>query len=222
MTIISGVDVPEYPKIETLFDRDPTNMKMVVVGRFRAPEFEAVNRWSVTEKVDGTNIRVAVLPGDRVFVGGRTNDAQIPPPLLQFLTDTFTIERLRLGVRESAETVTLYGEGYGPKIQKAGQHYRASPSFVLFDVRVGGAWLEDDAVSEMASKIGIDRVPFIANAPVDTQTAIDMALGFSIMAERGGGDASLRREGIVARSCPNLMDRTGRRVMWKLKARDLE
>lgn len=220
--IVSTTVVPEYPKIETLFDRNPENMKRVVIGKFRTPEFEAVNRWRVTEKIDGTNIRIAVLPGGDVFVGGRTNDAQVPPNLMQYLSTTFTIERLRLGVLESSEIVTLYGEGYGPKIQGCGGRYRSSPSFVLFDVLVGNVWLDDDAVSNMAGAIGIDRVSFLSDSPVDTQTAIGMVRGPSVRAVLGGGDANLQREGIVARSCPNMLDRMGRRIMWKLKARDIE
>lgn len=49
----------EYPKIETLFDRDEVTHK-VIVGKWRLPEFEYLqnNNWSFTEKIDGTNVRV--------------------------------------------------------------------------------------------------------------------------------------------------------------------
>ena len=49
----------EYPKIESLYDRDETTHRFKI-GEFRCPEFEYLyeNMWSATEKVDGTNIRV--------------------------------------------------------------------------------------------------------------------------------------------------------------------
>jgi len=48
-----------YPKIETLFKRDET---FRVTDKLRLPEFALVREWLVTEKVDGTNIRVVYLP----------------------------------------------------------------------------------------------------------------------------------------------------------------
>ena len=47
--------------------------------------------------------------------------------------------------------VTLYGEGYGARIQKGGGKYLAkSCDFVLFDVKIGDWWLRREAVDEIA------------------------------------------------------------------------
>ena len=50
----------KYPKIETLFNRDE-NFK-IVEGNYRLPEFENVTNWTITEKVDGTNVRIIYQP----------------------------------------------------------------------------------------------------------------------------------------------------------------
>jgi len=97
---------PEYPKIETLFKRGPDHK--VLEGQLRCPEFALVNDWRVTEKVDGTNIRVSLEPdpafgetdklssfGWKVRFYGRTSRAQIPTFLLEYLQDTFTLEKMQ-------------------------------------------------------------------------------------------------------------------------------
>src|SRR3990167_7725174 len=111
--------VPEYPKIDTLFDRDPVTHK-VKETRIRRPEFEIPFTWTVTEKVDGTNVRVSLerecsvcsgpdpVSGDffscdtadaphtgwRVVFYGRTAAAQMPTFLLEYLQRTFTLEKM--------------------------------------------------------------------------------------------------------------------------------
>lgn len=70
----------EYPKIETLYARDPRTFK-VVPGALRLSEYGLIARWLVTEKVDGTNIRVH-LKGGSVTYGGRTEAAQLFAPLV--------------------------------------------------------------------------------------------------------------------------------------------
>ncbi len=218
-TLVSGGLVPEYPKIETLYNRDPENMKRVVVGEYRSPEFTAVNRWLVTEKVDGTNVRIAVFPDGRVFYGGRTDDAQMPPFLLQHLTERFPLEVLRCGVNESPEAVTIYGEGYGHKIQKGGNYRSAGVSLRVFDVRVGNVWLAQDAVGILAEEIGADTVPVLGTMTTEEATAcIGMV---SLVSQSEGGNYGFVAEGVVARSDPLMLDRMGSRIMWKLKARDL-
>jgi hypothetical protein len=110
------------------------NGKTLLMGQFSLPEFEFLRNvpWVFTEKVDGTNIRV-MIEGGRVSFGGKTDNAQIPAPLVARLREVFD---------PLAEKLTeifpsggcLYGEGYGPKIQKGGGNYGSAQDFVLFDV----------------------------------------------------------------------------------------
>lgn len=216
---------PEYPKIETLFNRNPEDMKKVLPGVLRLPEFGLVNTWLVTEKVDGTNIRVLLTWEDEkpvVRFGGRTSAAQIQTTLLDYLAATFTIENLTQAF-EPDVSVVLYGEGYGPKIQKCGGLYRSDVSFRLFDVAVIGEkrtwWLTWDNVVDVSMKLGIDTVPYLA-LEATTDQAIALVAGASATAMSDGGEGC-EQEGIVARTDPYLHMRNGRRVVWKLKARDL-
>src|SRR3990167_9351221 len=156
----------EYPKIETIFNRDPDDMKHVLWGDFREPVFETVSRWHVTEKVDGTNVRVFLRPGQSahfqhvppsVSFGGRTKDSQMQASLLDALEAMFPVDRVVAAFDEGTSAI-LFGEGYGPKIQKGGGLYRSDQSFRLFDVLVFGKagrlwWLEWADVQDVARKL---------------------------------------------------------------------
>jgi hypothetical protein len=48
-----------YPKIQTLWKRSKETFK-VLPGDFREPHYEAMGCWRVTEKLDGTNIRIGL------------------------------------------------------------------------------------------------------------------------------------------------------------------
>lgn len=218
----------EYPKIETLYDRDQKTKK-VIPGALRLPEFAAVCRWRVTEKIDGTNIRIGLNADGTVHIGGRTDAAQIPTPLLSYLLATFTPDKLRATFTNpdgSVSDFTLFGEGYGPKIQNGGG-YCATPRFRLIDVRVGNWWLEWDNTKDVAQKIGVETVPMInatdepviTSLPESVAELIDLCGEQSWVARLDGG-SGCRPEGVVAQSAPMLFTRRGDRVMWKLKFRD--
>lgn len=237
----------EYPKIETLFNRDPKTFK-VIEGEFRFKEFEMIKSWEVTEKVDGTNIRViynsAWKDKERVDFArrylefmGRTARAQIPAHLEEYLKETFTVEDFdnifdELDIHEG---VILFGEGYGEKIQKGGR-YRKGVSFRLFDVWVsdsdhpmGGWWLEQGNIKDVANRLGINYVPSLGIMSTEaivklvkqTKLKIKMNIPRSIVASTEKGD-DVTLEGLVARSNPLLFTRRGKRLMWKLKVRDFK
>lgn len=208
----------EYHKIQTVFLRNPdTKFKTLLEGQWAQPEFEylAQNRWVFTEKVDGTNIRVGIDPrmGDAAITfGGRTDNAQIPTHLLAVLEQMFLPQRDRL-VEMFPDGGTLYGEGYGAKIQKGGGNYRPDQSFVLFDVVVGPRWLRRGDVGDIASKIGIDAVPIIGSGTL--YSMVDMARhGFY------SAWGQFLAEGIVARPEIELCSRHGNRIITKIKMKD--
>lgn len=211
----------EYPKIETLFNRDKKTFKVIEDPReFRMPEFSAVGRWVVTEKIDGTNVRVNLSKDDRVTIGGRTDNAQMPVKLMQYLNEKFTSEKMRELQNEDSRRpveITLFGEGYGAGIQKGGG-YRDDQSFILFDVLINDRWwLEDDEVDIAADVLGIDRAPVLGVMFI--QTIVDMTKeGFFTYAATHGKPCSA--EGVVCRPTVPFFDRSGDRVMFKLKTKD--
>ncbi len=222
---------PKYGKIDTLYRRDLDTFK-VIEGAFTRPEFELIPQWHVSEKIDGTNVRVhysadmalAGFSGGLTF-GGRTDRAQLQTTLYAHLQGTFSEEGFVKAFPDMREgSVTLFGEGYGPGIQKVGKQYGPNVSFRLFDVLVkgtnGGIWLQPWDVKQVAEKLGINEAPMFGRAALEDALRIVKMEMQSQVAYDGGGDHALRIEGIVARAPYGVLDRQGRRIMWKLKARD--
>jgi hypothetical protein len=239
-----------YHKINAPFMRDMDGTRTgqkgkLIVGEWSRPEFEylADNEWEFTEKVDGTNIRVHLKDGDKddplapfaVLFGGRSDSAVIPDPLLNALKAIFGVGdatitgKIQDWMRENSLTdVTLFGEGYGPKIQGGGK-YRNDHSFVLFDVKIGDFWLDRDSVEDIAEKLGIESVPVIGTGTL--QSAINIVRGETwmkygqIQMPMGQGRldsqwGDFEAEGIVARPAVPLFDRMGNRIITKIKAKD--
>ena len=223
----------EYHKIETLFKRDPdTKFRTLLEGQYARPEFEYLKdcRWRLTEKVDGTNIRVDVSPlGDgAVKFQGRTDNSQIPAALVQVLRDTFEPMRPLLADK-FPDGGTLHGEGYGARIQKGGGNYRPDPGFILFDVMVGPWWLMHEGVADVAHALGLDTVPVVGEGcTLDYMVEVIKKglwsrwspAGSWIGDISGGSDNDFHAEGIVARPMVELQDRSGRRIITKLKRKD--
>jgi ATP-dependent RNA circularization protein (DNA/RNA ligase family) len=207
--------VKEYHKINTVFKRDPHNMKRLLEGDYSVDAFSylAGNEWVFTEKVDGTNIRVMVGADGCLSFGGKTDDALIPAKLVERLQERFLpqVERLAEMFPDGA---CLYGEGYGPRIQKRGGNYRADQDIVLFDVMVGDWWLQRENIEDVASKLGLDVVPIIGRGTL--ADAIAMARE-GILSAWG----QFQAEGIVARPATELKTRAGHRIITKIKTRDL-
>lgn len=209
----------EYPKIETLYDRN--DKFKVIEGKLRLDEFSLVERWLVTEKIDGTNVRIEFMsagPETNVVYKGRTDNAQMPPALLDALLADVGWEVIPQAFDVGVSGV-LYGEGYGPKIQSGGYYRPDSPGFRLFDVRVGDWWLNWPDIEDIANKLGVQTVPVLAR-DVSLETAANLAVYPSATAALDGGDSARQHEGIVCRTDPLLLTRSSSRLMWKLKGKD--
>lgn len=210
----------KYPKIETLFNRDE---KFKVTDVIRLPEFGNIRRWYVTEKIDGTNIRIIYLaPEDKLLIRGRTDKASIPTFLLEELQNIFTVEKVKAILDNPIEQgLCLYGEGYGAKIQKGGGNYNQYNSFRLFDVWIDGWWLEWDSIVETAEKLNIKTVPLLGIAPMNMEEAVNLVKGnFSSEVANEEGITGHKAEGIVARAYPTMLFRRGNPIKWKLKIND--
>lgn len=213
----------EYHKIQTVFKRDEIT-KRIIEGDYSLPEFEYLkdNLWIFTEKVDGTNIRV-MWDGGNVVFGGKTDSAQMPVFLLYKLQELFEGIQKRQLLKETFSKdgvpfgeVCLYGEGYGAKIQGGGGNYNPNGvDFVLFDVNIGGIWLERGNVEDIAEKLGIRAVPIVGEGTL-SEAVERTRVGFNSQ----WGD--FIAEGIVARPKNELMTRRGERIITKIKQRDFK
>ena len=230
-----------YPKIQTLWKRDQ-DTGIIIPQNYSKDEFLNIKMWHVTEKVDGMNVRVqynryideslkiAVLP--TVKFGGRTDKAQMPGELMQYLERVFRLTPLNLCFPD-ATYVCLFGEGYGPKIQGGGGLYTDKQEFILFDVFVDGWWLKQDAVSEIARFFGIPRVPELgiwtkerAMDFVDPRVNIyteknhlftGRTIPKSVIAQE-----EREMEGVMCRSHPLMLFRNRTPIQFKLKVKDFK
>ena len=208
----------KYHKIETLFNRDE-NFK--VTDKIRLPEFENIKKWLITEKIDGTNIRIIYTPDDKLLIRGRTDKASIPTFLLEELQNMFTVEKIKTILDNPIEKgLCLYGEGYGAKIQKGGGNYNKGNSFRLFDVWIDGCWLEWDTVEDIGNQLGIKTAPVIMET--DIETAVELIKSRQMKSEVALEENVMYTpaEGIVARAYPTMLFRRGSPIKWKLKIKD--
>jgi hypothetical protein len=148
--------------------------------------------------------------------------------LQSVLEEHFTLRRFADAGFESK--VTLYGEGFGPKIQGGGK-YISDHSFVLFDVKIGDFWLYRKDVDDIAQKLGIESVPTIGHGTLqDAVEIVSTGITFNphgavVRWGRGGLQSAwgnFEAEGIVARPLVPLFDRKGGRIITKIKAVDFK
>lgn len=222
----------EYPKINSLwkrqgwyFDEDkkksPNYQKgrqSFIIGDYAQPEFGNIKKWSVDEKIDGTNIRIIYQDG-KVRFGGRTKDSQIPCHLFNYLQAKFGDWNLSkifpCKENEPYSFAIIYGEGYGPKIQACGGNYRNDPGLIVFDVYCSGWWLKRESVMEIAHSLGVSMVPqlgimteeqiieFVKSKPLSKCSNIPQMM-----------------EGVVCRPEPLMLYRDKEPIIWKLKCKE--
>lgn len=216
-----GYIMKKYHKIHGIFKRDTTKKgNPFIIGDYSLPEFEylAEHLWSWHEKIDGTNIRVG-WDGKDMAIGGRTDNAQIPVPLYVVLNDIFTPEILK-GVFDVDDVdITLFGEGYGNKIQKGGGRYLSEKvSFILFDVLCNGTWLRQSDVANIAALIGIESAHWSGVGTI--QEAIDRVKDGMLSSH--AEDKTLIAEGLILRPTGGMLNRLGGRIITKIKHKDFK
>lgn len=206
-----------YHKIETVFLRDTDGTKKLIYGVYRDETIKFLAEsveWQFTEKIDGTNIRV-YWDGHRISFAGRTEKSEIPQHLSEKLnsifvnTETEELFEQTFGEKE----VILFGEGYGAKIQGVGSQYRHDVGFILFDVMINGNYQSRESVEKIAECFSLEIVPIIVTGTI--QQAIDF-----VKSNPKSTIGTAYMEGVVGRPKVELQDRTGKRIIVKIKSRD--
>lgn len=207
----------EYHKIETVFNRSTDGDKRLVWGDYRneTVKYLADNIWQFTEKIDGTNIRIH-WDGHNVEIGGRTDRAQIPKHLMDYLSATFLTPEVEELFEQTygEKDVMLFGEGYGAKIQNGGD-YRSDVSFILFDVLIGDNWQSREWVEATAKMFNVDVVPIVLEGTIGD--GIDY-----VMQHNNSTIGKAMMEGIVGRPKVEMKDRCGNRIIVKIKWKDFK
>ena len=207
----------EYHKIETVFNRSTDGDKRLIWGDYRneTVEYLANNIWQFTEKIDGTNIRIH-WDGHNVEIGGRTDRAQIPKNLMDYLSATFLTPEVEELFEQTygEKDVMLFGEGYGAKIQNGGE-YRSDVSFILFDVLIGDNWQSREWVEATAKMFNVDVVPIVLEGTIGD--GIDY-----VMQHNNSTIGNAIMEGVVGRPKVEMKDRLGNRIIVKIKWKDFK
>ncbi len=218
-----------YHKIQTVFKRDMEaegRSKPLIIGKFAKPEFELLQDldWEWYEKVDGTNIRAMYnnITGDGecpvyqppLEFRGKKNTSEMPKSLMFRLPEILPLDAVR-SVFPEATNVCMYGEGYGPKIQKRGGDYRPEVGFILFDIKIGHWWLQRHDLEAIAKTLNIPIVPLVGKGPLSKAIA-KCQYGFTSHLRPSAP------EGLIMKPPIELFNRRGDRIITKLKLKDFK
>jgi ATP-dependent RNA circularization protein (DNA/RNA ligase family) len=112
--------------------------------------------------------------------------------------------------------IQLFGEGYGINIQKGKNYIADDVNFILFDIRVGKWWLQRNSLEDLAHKMGLKIVPIIGYMTLNEAIEFVKNGYKSTIAENKNYDA----EGLVLKTKDGLLDRSGNRIITKIKTKD--
>lgn len=208
----------EYHKIETLFKFN-NETKKFNNDEFYNPTVELLKNhgWLFTEKIDGTNFRI-MWDGHKLTFGGRTNNATFSKVQLEFIENNLVNEDIERTFEQlfMEKNVIVYGELYGKGIQKDGDLYVDNDglSFKVFDIEINDIFLTYTNMKEVATNLGYNYVPLVLQGTI--QEAIDYVLKTD---KSTFSNANL--EGLVGKPLGDLRDRLGKRIVVKIKKRDL-
>lgn len=208
----------EYMKISNIFKFD--EKYRTILGMTEICDTLKDIQWIGTEKIDGTNIRI-YWDGHTIEIAGRTDKAQIPSHLLEYLKSIFlTVEMEYVFEQMFGEKETyLFGEGYGFKIQNNGGAYfknNKDVGFILFDVNVDGFDLSRDNVNDIAQKLGLEAVPVIFKGTLNEAINYVKQHHMSTL-----GNNEHEMEGLVLQPVIKLHDERHKPIKCKCKYRDV-
>lgn len=211
----------EYQKIETLYKFD--NATKTYTDEFYSPYVEYLrnNKWLSSEKIDGTNVSVQ-FDGHRVEFHGRTERSVLPKEVLSALTEKFADSEVEFEQLFCGKPAILFMECYGGKIQ--GGVYGGKERLIGFDIMVDGQYLDKRCIGEIFAKFGVDCVEFkeIENLDeaineVKSWTENTQA-GISKYCEKG----TTVKEGLVCVPAVRIHDNQGKRIIVKIKVKDIK
>lgn len=213
--------VSKYPPIRNIHPKvkipslgiryDPTEWDSPLIEQVRHL------RWEWTEKIDGTNIRIGWDGVDQVNVVGREHrDANLPgheTGLPDLIADTFTVAAFAKAY--AGKPMTIYCEGYGPKIGPRGHLYGDEPALVVLDVVINGWWLQRPGIVDVAATFGLQAPPLLNFDSVDMAQETVRSGFVSLMAPEG--TEPFHAEGLVGRLELDLLTRDRKTIRCKIK-----
>lgn len=166
------------------------------------------------EKIHGTSAHVGWKDGKVFFFAGGCEH-------LAF-TALFDKDTLAEGFAKlNHDSITVYGEAYGGKLQGMKGTYGDELRFVAFEVKIGDNWLDVPRAESIARGLGLD---FVHWKQVSTDLdALDAERDAdSVQAIRNGIGPGKKREGVVLRPLIELTRNNGGRIIAKYKRDDFQ
>lgn len=211
----------EYEKINTLFRRDVNGL--INPFEYSNSEFYYLAEldWEATEKIDGTNTRIELSRESldqkfKIDFCGRTKESVMQNNVLEMMISRFKVIDYE-SIFPKAYSVTIFGEAYGKKVQAVGHRYmKEGNNFIIFDIKINNIWLERRNVKAIAEQLNADVVPLIGYMNIYDAIAL-VSEGFKSSISE---DKTLNAEGLVLKTPFGLLDRTGHRIITKLKTTD--
>lgn len=206
----------EYHKIETLFRFNNDTKKYTNEFYNKNVEILKDNQWLFTEKIDGTNLRI-YWNGHKLQYGGRTNNAQFSKQQIDYILENLIDEDIETIFEQKFQDVEVYvfGELFGVKIQNGGLYTEGQGiAFRVFDIEVDGIMLTYDSMVVLATELSYDYVPLACIGTIEEGIKYVMTHDISIF-------SSAKLEGVVGKPIGDFRDRLGKRIVVKIKKRDL-
>jgi len=192
---------------------------MHISNLYSVPEvLELLKDCYAMEKIHGTSAHIRWSPtpekpgeGQVHLHHGGANKEQFDA---LFDTEAFKAKIIESGLAE--KPVVFFGEAYGGKMQAMSKTYGKELKFVVFDVQIGGTWLDVPNANELATKFGFDFVAW-EKVPCTLEALNAERDRPSRQAKKNGIMEDMPAEGIVIRPIHELNFKNGTRVIAKHK-----
>ena len=207
----------EYHKIETLFKFDNSTKKFTNEFYNQNVELLKNHSWVFTEKIDGTNFRIC-WDGHKLTYAGRTDNATFSDEQIEFIQNQLVNEEKEIMFEQAFQDkeVIVFGELYGYKILNGGIYTDGKGlAFKVFDVLINDIYLTYESTKILCEQLNYDIVPVVLEGTI--ADGINYVKNNTISTF---SKATL--EGLVGKPIGDFRDRLGKRIVVKIKKRDLD
>ncbi len=154
----------------------------------------------LTEKIHGTNSRVAIIEGE-LMAGShrlqreRPEDDNFAANLYWYPLSLSSVRSLLENLTKEYKQIILYGEIYGSRIQTLDYGHKNTMGYRAFDILIDGHYLSWPEFTLLCAQYGIDTVPVVASIPFNLDTIKKYSEGNTLLME----DNAHIREGVVVK-----------------------
>lgn len=162
------------------------------------------------EKLDGTSAHIGwKSPHIHYFSGGSKYET------FKSIFDEASLVRGFEMLFKPEDSVKIYGEAYGAKIQGFAHRYGDQLRFCAFEVQVNGVWLSVPEAQKIVEYLGLEFVHYV-RIPCTVEALNAERDKPSVQAERNGMGVQ-DSEGIIIRPLTERFREDGTRCIWKHK-----